>query len=52
MALSEGGFIVITYILLIWFIVSNLLLACYCFKEWVFGTSKRLKLVHPKNEGK
>lgn len=51
MVLSEGGFIIITYVLLIWFIVSNLLLAGYCIKEWILVNLKRSKLVQ-NNTGK
>ncbi|MGF6947866.1 hypothetical protein QF028_000359 [Neobacillus sp. B4I6] len=41
MVLSESGFVFVTYTLLTWFIVSNLTLVFFCFKDWVLGFLKR-----------
>ncbi|MEH7481782.1 hypothetical protein V7157_12005 [Neobacillus drentensis] len=41
MELSQNGFVIITYLLLIWFIVSNLTLVFFCLKDSVIGFFKR-----------
>ncbi len=42
MVLSETGFVAITYFLIIWFVVCNLILAFYCLKDWFSGFAKHL----------
>jgi hypothetical protein len=41
MVLSEKAFVFITYLLLIWFIVSNLTLVFFCLRDAVSGLFKR-----------
>ncbi|GGG05766.1 hypothetical protein [Paenibacillus abyssi] len=47
MEMSETAFVIVTYVLLTWFIVSNFILAGYSFKEWFVSTFKQ-----PKSEQK
>lgn len=41
MEMSENGFVITVYVLLVWFIVANLFLAGFSLKDWIVTTFKK-----------
>jgi hypothetical protein len=48
MQMSETAFVITVYVLLIWFVVGNLLLAGLSFRDWIKSTLKQPKSGTPQ----